>query len=122
MGTETRVTADPDRPYDRRVPHLTTVDFTPLPVGWRNVYRDVDGALIVEDCPGVVTVRETGHTLCWDQVDEDGRRRVVSREVEYAQAEVELTWRFAGRDGARVEVADDVTNYVKTVGPTEDVE
>lgn len=92
-----------------------TIRFDALPPGWRNVF-DIDGELMLEPCPGVLTqeIREIEH--CTDIPRGDGKYRLSSR-TEKQVPPYETVAVFADVEDGELCPARDVSNYVETIAP-----
>jgi hypothetical protein len=101
--------------------HWETTAVTTLPLGWRNVFRLEDGALQTSPCPAILLQENRGRTKSWDE-PADG---TAERRTKYTAAEPPYETRavFADYDvtGGELEAANDLSNYVGTVGPGQEL-
>ncbi|MER5649053.1 hypothetical protein [Streptosporangium sp. NPDC002524] len=108
----------PNRKPDRYVPHWETLAVTALPTGWRNLY--IDEGITSSPCPAILVQERRADTHCWDIDLPDGSRDVKLKVVPCKQP-YETRTVFADFDMANLEAADDVGNYLRTIGPGEDI-
>ena len=106
---------------DRTIYFITweTIAVTPLPPGWRNVYRDDDGALHATPCPAILLQENRGTTKAWDEPQGDGpplrRSHFTAAEPPYETRAV-----FADWDHSCLCPADEASNYHGTIAPGQD--
>lgn len=102
-------------PPTRSVPIWETIAFTPLPTGWRNVYRDDDGPHAYP-CPGVLIQEHRQDYIITDHrrydATPDRRTHVQNVEPPYETQTV-----FADYGDGYLDVAMDAGNYLTTIGP-----
>lgn len=109
---------DNNRTPSRIVEYWTTIAVEALPTGWRNVYED-DGVQVPTPCPALLMQELRTTTHAWDHKRDDGTYELRTRDTHH-ELPYEVRVVFADHDGATLTPADDVGNYVKTIGPGED--
>lgn len=107
----------------RRTIHITsweTVAITPLPPGWRNVYRIAgDDSPHENPCPAILLQEDRGTTEAWDEPQGDGPMRRRSR-FKAAEPPYETRAIFADWDHSCLCPADEASNYAGGDGPGQD--
>lgn len=96
----------------RVIPLWETTAVEALPTDWRNVY-DIDGKPELSPCPAIL-VQEHRSTLRGPAGSN------LLKEEQPRPYEVRVV--FADLDGAVLQPADDAANYVRTLGPGQEIE
>lgn len=103
-------------PQRRVVEVWTTISATPLPPGWRNVYRTPDGGTLTHDAPALL-VQELREVVTWTVTPHEDRPDEMSSRTTSRQPPYETRVVFADHEGGYLDPVTDVGNYVDTVGP-----
>lgn len=106
---------------DRTIEQWETIAVTALPTGWRNVYKNEDGSVHVEPCPGLLLQEHRSTDRVWDEPAEDAPYRIRTKATQH-EAPYDTRVVFAAFEQASLEPADTCLNYAATVGPDEDAQ
>jgi hypothetical protein len=109
-------------PHHHREPEWTTVAVTPLPPGWRTVYRaGLNGRRIVCQCPAILLQEHRCDHEVWTRPQPDGPSHVSSATYPcVAPYETRAVYADTAADGDYLLPASEADNFVGVLAPGED--